>query len=93
MFSFARLEKYFMTPDKKYEITGQVNQVCFLEGLTFFNNRWLLYYGTVDSKIAVAEYSPLGFIIKKPAEMEHSAGNPEQKKKSVIDCSPKPTIG
>jgi predicted GH43/DUF377 family glycosyl hydrolase len=26
-----------------------------VEGLAFFKNKWLLYYGTADSKIAVAE--------------------------------------
>lgn len=50
----GRLEKNFMKPDKDYEITGQVNQVCFLEGMVPFNNRWFVYYGTADSKIAVA---------------------------------------
>jgi predicted GH43/DUF377 family glycosyl hydrolase len=50
----ARLEKNFMKPEKKYEITGQVNQVCFLEGMVPFNGKWFLYYGTADSKIAVA---------------------------------------
>ena len=49
-----RMDGYFMKPDKPYELTGQVNHVCFLEGLAFFNNRWFLYYGTADSKIAVA---------------------------------------
>lgn len=49
-----RLDHDFIHPDKPYEITGQVNQVCFLEGLADFNGRWLLYYGTADSKIAVA---------------------------------------
>lgn len=49
-----RLEKNFMRPDKEYEITGQINQVCFLEGLVPFNGKWFLYYGTADSKIAVA---------------------------------------
>jgi beta-1,2-mannosidase len=50
----ARLEKNFMRPDKPYEITGQINQVCFLEGMVPFRDQWLLYYGTADSKIAVA---------------------------------------
>lgn len=50
-----RTENWFMTPDKPFEITGQVNNVCFLEGLAKFKNKWLLYYGTADSKIAVAE--------------------------------------
>ena len=49
-----RLETDFMRPDKPYEITGQVNQVCFLEGMVPFNGKWFLYYGTADSKIAVA---------------------------------------
>jgi predicted GH43/DUF377 family glycosyl hydrolase len=50
----SRLEKSFVKPDKPYEITGQINQVCFAEGLVYFKNRWFLYYGTADSKIAVA---------------------------------------
>jgi beta-1,2-mannosidase len=49
-----RLEKNFIRPDKDYEIGGQVNQVCFLEGMVRFQSRWFLYYGTADSKIAVA---------------------------------------
>ena len=49
-----RLDRYFIHPDKPYEITGQVGQVCFLEGLAQFRNQWLLYYGTADSRIAVA---------------------------------------
>ena len=49
-----RKEEYFIKPDKPYETEGQVNQVCFLEGLVYFNDHWFLYYGTADSKIAVA---------------------------------------
>lgn len=49
-----RMNSYFMKPEKPYELTGQVNQVCFIEGLALFNNKWWLYYGTADSKIAVA---------------------------------------
>jgi len=48
------MDTYFMRPEKPYEITGQVNQVCFVEGLTEFKGVWYLYYGTGDSKIAVA---------------------------------------
>lgn len=50
----GRLEAPFMVPDKPYEIEGQVNQVCFLEGMVPFRNQWILYYGTADSRIAVA---------------------------------------
>ena len=49
-----RLTHYFITPTQPYEISGQVNNVCFLEGLVHFKGEWLLYYGTADSKIAVA---------------------------------------
>lgn len=49
-----RLEHYFIRPQRPYEITGQVGQVCFLEGLANFSGKWFLYYGTADSKIAVA---------------------------------------
>ncbi|MCC5938815.1 MAG: glycosidase [Lunatimonas sp.] len=50
----ARSEEYFLTPEKDYEIEGQINRVCFIEGLVPFQGRWFLYYGTADSKIAVA---------------------------------------
>jgi predicted GH43/DUF377 family glycosyl hydrolase len=50
----SRCEANFLRPDMPYEITGQVNNVCFLEGLVQFKNTWFLYYGTADSKIAVA---------------------------------------
>jgi beta-1,2-mannosidase len=49
-----RLEKNFLRPDQPYEIQGQVNQVCFIEGLASFKGNWYLYYGTADSKIGVA---------------------------------------
>ncbi len=49
-----RLDNYFMKPDKPYEMRGQVNNVCFLEGLVQFHHKWFLYYGTADSKIALA---------------------------------------
>ncbi|MDE3251823.1 MAG: glycosidase [Bacteroidota bacterium] len=49
-----RMEHHFLQPDKPYELTGQVNRVCFIEGLAQFKGKWFLYYGTADSKIAVA---------------------------------------
>ncbi|MBL7700258.1 MAG: family 43 glycosylhydrolase [Chitinophagaceae bacterium] len=49
-----RSEETFFRPDKPYEITGQVNNVCFLEGLVYFKDKWFLYYGTADEQIAVA---------------------------------------
>ena len=49
-----RSKTNFFRPEKPYEISGQVNRVCFLEGLVFFKEKWFLYFGTADSKIAVA---------------------------------------
>ncbi len=49
-----RSNTYFIHPDKPYEKLGEVNEVCFVEGLVYFNNKWFLYYGTADTKIAVA---------------------------------------
>ncbi len=51
-----RAPSYFIHPDKDYEKVGEVNDVCFVEGLVFFQEKWFLYYGTADSKIAVAVY-------------------------------------
>jgi beta-1,2-mannosidase len=49
-----RTDVSFLKPDKEYEKRGEVNEVCFVEGLVYFKNKWFLYYGTADSKIAVA---------------------------------------
>lgn len=49
-----RMPTWFIRPDKPYEKTGQVNEVCFVEGLVVFKGKWFLYYGTADSRIAVA---------------------------------------
>lgn len=50
----ARLDQPFIRPEKPYELTGLVNKVTFSEGLAFFKGQWFLYYGTADSRIAVA---------------------------------------
>ena len=49
-----RMNDYFIYPEKPYEITGEVSNVCFVEGLVFLGDQRFLYYGTADSKIAVA---------------------------------------
>ncbi len=50
----ARTIKPFLWPNKPYEQVGEVNEVCFVEGLVPYKHKWFLYYGTADSKIAVA---------------------------------------
>lgn len=49
-----RMDTYFLKPEQPYEFSGEVNNVCFAEGLASYKNNWWLYYGTADSKIAVA---------------------------------------
>ena len=51
-----RTPSYFTYPKIDYEKVREVNKVCFVEGLVFFKEKWFLYYGTADSKIAVAVY-------------------------------------
>ena len=50
----GRTPSDFFRPGTPGEMTGQVNNVCFLEGLAPFRGRWLLYYGEADSRIGVA---------------------------------------
>ena len=50
----ARSDTHFIYPDQDYEINGQIGNVCFIEGLVAYKDQWYLYYGTADSKIAVA---------------------------------------
>ena len=49
-----RTRSSFFRPETPGEFAGQVNNVCFLEGLARFRGRWLLYYGEADSRIGVA---------------------------------------
>ena len=50
-----RSDEPFITPTEEYERTGQyVQGTTFVEGLVPFNSRWYLYYGTADSRVAVA---------------------------------------
>jgi beta-1,2-mannosidase len=44
----------FLKPTEDYEITGQVGNVLFAEGLVFHRGKAFLYYGAADGKIAAA---------------------------------------
>ena len=50
----GRTTEPFISVRTDHEITGQVGNVCFVEGLVAFKGRWLLYYGMGDSRIGVA---------------------------------------
>ncbi len=65
----ARTKEPFMTPDKTYESKGHVNNVVFPTGTAIFKDRLFIYYGTADSKIAVASVNLERFckeILKNP---------------------------
>ena len=49
-----RTNEPFIWPNQPYEKVGEVNEVCFVEGLVPYKGKWFLYYGTADSKIAVS---------------------------------------
>lgn len=53
-----RTSSYFMYPEEDYELEGLVNNVCFIEGLIYYNDIWYVYYGTADSRLAVATWDP-----------------------------------
>jgi predicted GH43/DUF377 family glycosyl hydrolase len=55
----ARSAEPFIRPTEDYERTGQyVEGTTFVEGLVRFRGRWFLYYGTADSRVAVAVWDP-----------------------------------
>lgn len=67
----ARLPVPFMSPDKKYEMSGTVNDVTFPTGTAIFDERLYIYYGTADTSIAVASVNLENFcqeIMKFPVK-------------------------
>ena len=50
----ARTDEGFLRPEAGHEKEGQVRNVVFVEGLAPFAGQWRLYYGTADSRLAVA---------------------------------------
>ena len=54
-----RLDVPFFRPVMGFERKGQYSSgTVFLEGLTYFRNKWYLYYGCADSRVGVAVYNP-----------------------------------
>ena len=48
-------QECFLYPERTYEKTGQYKKgTVFVEGLVYFHNRWLLYYGMADSYVGAA---------------------------------------
>jgi predicted GH43/DUF377 family glycosyl hydrolase len=50
-----RLDTPFLVPQESFEKSGQYPAgTVFIEGLVLFRNKWFLYYGCADSRVAVA---------------------------------------
>jgi predicted GH43/DUF377 family glycosyl hydrolase len=50
----SRSEQPIFSPEKSWELQGQVPNVVFVEGLVREPKRWLLYYGGADKYVGVA---------------------------------------
>ena len=49
----ARLTTPFLVPETPEEISGQVNNVVFVEGLVAYRGEWLMYYGQGDAGVGL----------------------------------------
>jgi predicted GH43/DUF377 family glycosyl hydrolase len=49
----GRTTKPFLKPELPFEIDGTIPNVTFANGLVYFKNRWLLYYGAGDRYVGV----------------------------------------
>jgi len=50
----GRLDKPFLIPEAPFEKSGQYPAgTVFVEGLVYHQNKWFLYYGCADSRVAV----------------------------------------
>lgn len=55
----GQLDKPFFIPEAAFEKSGQYPAgTVFIEGLVYHQNKWFLYYGCADSRVAVAVYDP-----------------------------------
>ncbi len=53
----ARLPYPLFTPEEKYELKGEVNNVCFPTGALVIEDTLHIYYGAADERIALASIS------------------------------------
>lgn len=54
-----RLDTPFFVPSEPFEKSGQyADGTVFIEGLTYYKEKWYLYYGCADSFVGVAVWNP-----------------------------------
>lgn len=64
--AIGRLDKPFFIPTEPFEKSGQYPAgTVFVEGLVFFKDKWLLYYGCADSRVSVAIFDPTQSTLQK----------------------------
>ena len=49
-------------PQEEWELTGEVNNVCFPTGSIIVEDKLYIYYGAADEQIAVASVSLSGLL-------------------------------
>ena len=54
----AELTRPWIEPTTVEDLHGLVSNVTFVEGLVWFQDRWLAYYGQSDSTLGVATFRP-----------------------------------
>ena len=54
----AELTRPWLEPTTHEDLHGLVSNVTFVEGLVWFRDRWLAYYGQSDSTLGVATFRP-----------------------------------
>jgi predicted GH43/DUF377 family glycosyl hydrolase len=54
----SRTDTPVFTPETRWERTGQVPNVVFVEGMVRHGGRWLFYYGGADKYVGVAAGAP-----------------------------------
>ena len=68
----ARLPDELFSPQFDYELTGEVNNVCFPTGTALFGDTLYIYYGAADEQMAVASVSLKGLLKELRACAERS---------------------
>jgi predicted GH43/DUF377 family glycosyl hydrolase len=58
----ARLPYPLFKPEEEWELTGEVNNVCFPSGAVVFDDTLYIYYGAADEQIATASVSLSGLL-------------------------------
>ncbi|MGI5974702.1 MAG: glycoside hydrolase family 130 protein [Paludibacter sp.] len=55
----TRLDEPFLIPEEDFEKSGQYPAgTVFIEGLVYYQQKWFLYYGCADSRVAVTIFDP-----------------------------------